>query len=116
MASVSGNYLKGFGLNYARFNATSDGDNTVVEAATGKRIVVLGYALNVNAAGVVKFQSTATEAVIAAEFEFTDGGGATYAGGPECPAFELAMGVGLEINCATGVDGLGHVTYVLIDR
>ncbi len=114
MASVSGNYLAGFGLNYARINATSDGDNTVIEGVTGKKIVVLGYALNVNAAGVVKFQDTAGTPVVAAEFEFTDGGGATYTGGPHCPAFELAAGVGLEVNCATGVDGLGHLVYVLI--
>lgn len=116
MASLSGHALAGYGLNYARINATSDGDNVVIEGVTGKKIVVLGYALNVNAAGVVKFQDTATSPVVAAEFEFTDGGGATYTGGPLCPAFELAMSTGLEVNCATGVDGLGHVTYILIER
>ena len=116
MASVSGNYLAGFGLNYAPLKASSDGDNVIIEGVARQRIVVLGYALNVNAAGVVKFQDTAGTPVVHAEFEFPDGSGATYTGGPHCPAFELAMGVGLEVNCAAGVDGLGHLVYVLIDR
>jgi hypothetical protein len=116
VASLSGHSLSGYGLNYAKIAATSDGDNVVIEGAAGQHIVVLGYALNVNAAGVVKFQDTASSPVVKAEFEFADGGGATYTGGPYCPAFELAVGVGLEVNVATGVDGTGHLTYVLIDR
>lgn len=99
---------------YARIDATSDGDNTVIEGVANKRIVVLGYAINVNAAGVVKFQDSAGSPAIFAVFEFADGGGATYTGGLECPAFEVALGNGLELNCAAGVDGTGHLTYVLV--
>lgn len=112
----SGDFLAHLPLRYATVNATSDGDNVAIEPTEKERIVVVGYALNVNAAGVVKVQDTAGSPKVHATFEFTDGGGATYTGGPYCPAFELALGVGLEINCAAGVDCTGHLTYVLVNR
>lgn len=102
-------------IKHARINATSDGDNTVISNTnTAKSIVVLGYALNVNAAGVVAFQDSTATPVVAASFEFVDGGGASFAGSFDCPAFELGKGKNLEINTAAGVDALGHVTYVLV--
>lgn len=103
-------------LKFARINATSDGDNVVVAAAgvpANKRIYVLGYAINVNAAGVVTWQSTETSPTIVASYEFVDGGGASFAGGFDCPAFSLPAGTGLELSTAAGVDGLGHVTYII---
>lgn len=104
-------------IKHARINATSDGDNTIVSNSdVDKAIVVLSYALNVNAAGVVQFQDSAGSAVVNGSFEFVDGGGASYAGSPDAPAFKLAKGVGLEVNTAAGVDALGHVTYVLAGR
>jgi hypothetical protein len=100
---------------YARINATSDGDNAVIEAVEGMQIVVLGYAINLNAAGVVQFKDTASsDPDVFASYEFTDGGGATYPGGLECPAFKVDRGLGLEVNVAAGVDATGHLTYVLI--
>lgn len=99
------------GIEFARFNATSDGDNTIITGRTGESIVVLGYAVNVNAAGVVGFQDSAGSAVTFASFEFTDGGGASYAGNAQAPAFKVTEGLNLEINCAAGVDALGHVTF-----
>lgn len=108
-------YLPGVqGFLYVPLTATRDGDNQIIAGTAGKSIVVLGYALNVNAAGVVKFQDSAGTPVVHAEFEFVDGGGATYAGGLACPAFALAEGVDLEINCAAGVDATGHLTYALV--
>lgn len=99
---------------FARVNATSDGDNTVIAAVAGKTIYVLGYAINVNAAGVVTWQSTEASPTIVASYEFVDGGGATFAGSEDCPAFKLPKGTGLELNTAVGVDGLGHVTYITV--
>lgn len=97
-------------VKYARVNATDDGDNTVVAAVTGKSIVVIGYAVNANAAGVVTFKdATATHA----SFELTDGGSVTYAGGTSCPAFRVTKGAALVVNNAAGVDCLGHLSYVL---
>jgi hypothetical protein len=95
--------------------ATADGDNTVVAAVTGKKIRVLGYVLTVNAAGTVQWKSGASTAKSGA-MEFPDGGGA--APGLCDPAtggfwFETAAGEALVLATAAGVDGLGHVTYLL---
>ena len=95
---------------FTRVNATADGENTVIAAVTGKRIVVLGYALNVNAAGVITIKDgTSTFA----SFKFADGGGCSFAGSLDCPAFRLNEGKALVIENAAGVDSLGHITYVL---
>jgi hypothetical protein len=101
-------------LRFARINATSDGDNTVVTGTAGKSIVVLNYVINVNAAGVVTFQDSAGSAVIAASYEFPDSGGASFVGTELSPAFQIAQGLSLEVNCAAGVDALGHLCYVLV--
>lgn len=101
-------------LRYARVNATSDGDNEVIAAVAGKTILVLGYVLNVNAAGVVTLQDGAASPVIFASFELVDGGGVSYEGGVACPAFRVTKGSAFEISTAAGVDCLGHVTYVLV--
>lgn len=100
------------GVEFARINATSDGDNTVITGRSGERIVVLGYAVNTNAAGVVAFQDSAASPGVLASFEFVDGGGATYAGSTDCPAFVVPSGLNLELTVAAGVDGLGHVTFI----
>jgi len=99
---------------FARINSTSDGDNTVISAVSGKTIYVLGYVVNVNAAGTTNFQSTEASPTIVASYEFVDGGGASFAGSEQCPAFKLPKGTGLEVSNAAGVDTTGHVTYVLV--
>jgi hypothetical protein len=102
-----------YSYKYVRVNATADGDNTVIAApSAGERIVVLSYALNVNAAGVVTLQDSAASPGVYASFEFPDSGGAVY-GGP-VPAFELPKSLGFEINNAAGVDTTGHITYALV--
>lgn len=101
-------------LRFKPIAAASDGDNTVIEGTVGKSIFILGYAVNVNAAGVIKFQDSAGSPVNFATFEFTDGGGASYAGGAGAPAFEVTKSLNLEINNAAGVDCTGHITYVVV--
>lgn len=101
-------------IQFARVNATSDGDNTVITGTSGFKIRVLGYNVTANAAGVVSFQDSASSAVTFGSFELLDSGSHSYAGSFECPAFDVTSGLNLEVNCATGVDLLGHVTYVLI--
>lgn len=97
-------------------SATSDGANTVVAAVAGKKIRVLGYVLNVNAAGTVQWR-TGASADRSGAMEFTDGGGLTA---PVCDPtgevfwFETVAGEALTITCAAGVDALGHVTYQLV--
>ena len=100
----------------AVINATADGANTVVSAQTGKKIRVLGYVLNVNAAGTVQWK-TGASANLSGAMEFPDGGGATA---NLCDPlsevfwFETVAGEALTITCAVGVDALGHVVYQLI--
>lgn len=106
-------FYDSYEIKHARINATSDGDNTVISGVADKSIVVLGYAINANAAGVVTLQDSAGTANVHASFELTDGGSVSFAGGTNCPAFRVAKGNGFEVNCAAGVDCLGHVTYVL---
>lgn len=98
------------GLEFVRVNATSDAANTVVTGRTGEHIVVVGYALNVNAAGVITIQDSAGSPAVYASFEFVDGGGASYAGTTDAPAFKIAAGLNLVISNAAGVDTLGHLT------
>jgi len=97
---------------FARVNATSDGDNTVVAAVVGKKIRVIGYSLTTTAAGVIALQDTTGTPVVHATLSFAAAGSASYAGGPLCPAFETASGAGVEISNAAGVDTLGHLTYI----
>lgn len=97
---------------FVRVNATADGSNTVITGVAGKYIYVLGYALNVNAAGVITIQDSGTPAVLAS-FKFVDAGGAVFAGSEQCPAFKVDKGLNLVISNAAGVDTLGHITYVV---
>lgn len=100
---------------FVRVNATADGDNTVVAAVSGKKLRVIGYAISATAAGVATFQDTAGTPVVFASFPLAANGGVVYDGGPECPAFETASGAGIEINCATGQDITGHMTYLELE-
>ena len=98
---------------YVRVNATADGANTVItNSDVDKAIVVLSYALNVNAAGVITIQDSAGSPAVHASFELVDGGGVAY-GGPRA-AFKVAKGLNLVISNAAGVDTLGHLTYALV--
>lgn len=101
-------------IKYARVNATADGDNSIITGVSEKSIVVLGYALNANAAGVVTLQDSAATPNVHASFALAANGSVSYAGGTNCPAFKIAVGNGLEVNNAAGVDTLGHVSYILV--
>lgn len=98
------------GAEFVRVNATADGSNTVITGRTGEKIVVTGYALNVNAAGVVTIQDSGTPTIFAS-FSLVLGGGVSYAGSSETPAFEVGEGLNLVVSNAAGVDTLGHITF-----
>jgi hypothetical protein len=93
-------------------SATSDGDNEIVAAVSGKRIYVLGYVLNVNAAGTVQWKSGASTALSGA-MELVDGGGisAPMVAPQGGWWFRTAAGEALVLATAAGVDGLGHLAY-----
>lgn len=100
-------------IKFARVNATADGDNAVIAAVAGKRIRVIGYALtNKTTAGTVALQDTAGTPVVHAELNFALNGPVAYDGGLSAPAFETAVGTGVGISNGTGVDTLGHITYI----
>ena len=105
---------RAYEVKHVRVAAESDGDNAVIAAVAGKKVRVLGFCLNVNAAGVITIQDTNATPVVAASFELADGGSVVYTGGVDCPAFETATGYGLEISNAAGVDTLGFITYQLV--
>jgi hypothetical protein len=100
-------------IKHAAVNATTDGDNAIIAAVASKKIVVLGYVLTGTATGTITIQDTAgTPNVLGKIRCSSDGGGASYAGGIDCPAFETIAGNGLEINNTAGLDCLGHITYI----
>jgi hypothetical protein len=68
---------------------------------------------NATTAGVFEVNDDASTNYLT--FEPTKGGSMTYAGGVDCPAFELAKGKALVIKNATGVDTYGHITYVYME-
>ncbi len=105
-------------MKFARINAATDGDNEIVAAADvpeDRRIRVINYAINANAAGVVTFQTTASSPTVLAAWELADSGSPhVFNGSLESPAFDLPLGVGLEVNVANGVDATGHIAYEIV--
>lgn len=98
-------------VKFVRVNATADGDNTIITGVSLKKIRVIGYVLTVTTAGTITLQNTAGSPEIYAQFSLAANGGVSFAGGMMCPAFETAVGTGLEINNPAGVDTLGHIIY-----
>jgi hypothetical protein len=102
-------------LKRVRVNATADGDNAVITAVTGKKILVTGYVLTVTLAGLISVQDTAGSPVVHAQFSLATNGGVSYAGSLESAAFLTAAGTGVEVNNPAGVDTHGHMTYAEVD-
>lgn len=95
---------------FARVNATADGDNVVLGAVTGKKLVILGYQLQaMTTAGVVTVKDSATG--VKATFDLAVRQAVGYSGSTDCPAFETPVGEGLLIGTQTGQDVIGHITY-----
>lgn len=99
-------------VKFARINVAAATAGEVVAAVTGKAIRVLGYAIVVDATATVTFQDTAGTPVIHAEFELLANGGVSYAGHMEVPAFQTAIGTGVEVLTGALQEARGHLTYV----
>lgn len=97
-------------LKFASVNATADGANEVVAAVTSKKIRVLGYVLTSDAAQTVIVKSGTT--AIARIEVGAAGGGASYAGGLNAPAFQTAAGEALNLTNETDCNTVGHLCYV----
>jgi predicted cobalt transporter CbtA len=100
-------------LLFAEIEATADGDNEIVGAVVGKRIMVVGYALMGTGVGTLAFKLSGSRN--ARVRVGADGGGAAFAGNLECPAFGTDAGSALIVTNPAGVDSYGHVTYYLED-
>lgn len=99
-------------IKFARINATLDGDNTVVAGVATKKLRVLGYAATATGAETITFKS-AGATVIGEVISSGNGGGDSYAGGVDAPAFETAAGEALVVNNpVAGIDTKGHLSYI----
>lgn len=96
---------------FAQVNATVDGDNTLVAAVAGKRIRVLSYMITVTAAASGHIIKSSGGTVLA-RAALAANGGISHAAANGC--FETAAGEGLVVTNQTGVDSLGHLSYVLL--
>jgi hypothetical protein len=101
---------------YAIVDAASAGDNTIVAAVTGKKILVLAYVLVASggAQTLLRWESGASGTAMTGEMDLGDNLSlvAPYAAGGHF-ACAVSVLLNLQITAATSVDG--HVTYVLID-
>lgn len=96
---------------FVSIDGTSDGDNEVVAAVTGRRIRVLGIYLSADAAGQVAIKSGST-VIGKAEFIASNLSQNVSMGG--VPVFQTASGEALVINTTASQDIAGFVTYVLV--
>jgi hypothetical protein len=98
-------------IKFASVNATADGDNTIITGVGGKKLRILGYALMATGAGTLSLKSAGTT-VLGRVRASGDGAGAAYAGGVDAPACETATAEAFVLNNPTGVDTVGHVSYI----
>jgi hypothetical protein len=102
---------------YARVNATADGDNTIVAApGVGQRILALGYSLRFVGAGPFVVKSGAAGSVHLEETGVAaPGARVSYSGGDGYSgAFLCDVNAALVVNNFATGDTLGHVTYRIV--
>ena len=108
-------------VKHASVNAAADGVNEIIAAIAGKSIVVLGYTLTCTVSSPSQalkgnFEDGAGTPVVHGVFFASDlafPAPLSYVGNWEAPAFEVAIGEPLNIRNGTGVDTVGHITYML---
>lgn len=92
--------------------ASTDGDNTVVAAVTGKKIVVVAYQLGHTSTGVVTWRSGAA-GTIHMTASAASAGSYTFAGSRDVPAWIGDISATLNCNVAAGTDCIGRISYYL---
>ena len=102
------------GILYAAIDAATSGDNTIVAAVTGKRIIVMSCVLVAAGAVNARFESGAGGTALTGVMNLTTNSGFT-ANFNECGWFATAAGslLNLELSAAISVDGF--MTYILKD-
>ena len=92
--------------------ATADGDNTVVAAVTGKKIIVVAYQFGHTSTGIVTWRSGAA-GTIHMTATAAAAGSYTFAGSRDVPAWIGDLSAALVCNVAAGTDCIGRVSYYL---
>lgn len=96
---------------FATISASSNGDNTLIAAVTGKKIRVLSYVLVSNGTVNAKFQSGASGTDLTGLlYEVANSG--VSAGYNPVGHFETAVSTLLNLNLSAGTAVGGHITYV----
>lgn len=92
-------------------NAAASGDTTLVAAVTGKRYIVVNYAIVATGAVSVKFKDGASTDLTGA-MALAANGGVSFATDPTSPAFQTSVGNALVINASGAVQVSGHIAYI----
>jgi hypothetical protein len=94
-------------VSFAQINATSSGDTQVVAAVSGRRIVVVAYAVVASATVNIRFRSGTTD--ITGSMRLVEGGGIAHA--YDVGLFQTATGQALNINLSANATVGGYVVY-----
>jgi hypothetical protein len=105
-------------MKYAAISASSSGDNTIVAALDGQKIVLLNYTLIAAGNVGVTWKSGASTSLSGAMAMAANGGAAPSAG-PLTPAgvvglLETAPGEALVLGLSAAVAVGGHITYRVV--
>lgn len=101
-------------IKYAVIDDASSPDNTIVTAVTGKRIVVVSYALVASAGVTVRFESGASGTALTGQMSLAANGGVSSGFNPGGHFATVAGALlNLELGGAESVDG--HLTYIECD-
>jgi len=105
-------------LKYAAISASSSGDNTIVAAVTGQKIVLVSYVVVAAGDVSVTWKSGASTSLSGA-MALAANGGAAPGAGPLTPAgvaglLETAGGEALVLNLSAAVSVGGHIAYRLV--
>ena len=102
-------------IKYVYINASAAGDLTLVASTANRAIRVIGYAFVCpNSALQVFFQDSQATPIVHAAFAVVTGGGVSYAGAIHAPAFQVSVGLGLELKREVTSDAIvkGHLSYI----
>jgi len=94
-------------VSFATINATTSGDTQVVAAVSGRRIVVVAYAVVASATVNIRFRSGTTD--ITGAMRLVEGGGIAHA--YDAGLFQTATGQALNINLSANATVGGYVVY-----
>lgn len=107
-------YGAGQTLKYAQIHATTNGDNTIISAVSGKVFRVISYVLVASAAITVRWYTgaSAEAAPVSGGMPFAANGGVAIAGSVECPLFTTATNnKALVLNTNAAGTVAGHIAY-----